>query len=65
MTSQGIRDLRQNLNEAQDFGQEAIVWWKRWNKIGKPEMADQVEFLARTAWSRGIAFLGHAERELQ
>lgn len=61
MTTQIIRDLRKNLNEAQDYGQEALVWNKRAIKLDRPEFETDVYLNARTAFSRAVRFLEFME----
>ncbi len=56
-----IRDLRKNLNEAQDYGQEALVWIHRAVKIGDASFDNDAYINARIAFSRAVRFVKFAE----
>jgi hypothetical protein len=63
-----IRDLRKNLNEAQDFGQEALVWIRRAEKIGDKKFDDDAYYNARAAFHRAKFFVdltGQVSKELE
>ena len=56
-----IGDIRKNLNEAQDYGQESMVWAKRAIKLDRADFEFDVYVNARTAFSRAVRFLEFTE----
>lgn len=61
LTSTLIGDIRKNLNEAQDYGQEALVWNKRAIKLNRSDFEFDVYQNARVAFSRAVRFLEFME----
>lgn len=55
-----VTDLRKTLNEAQDYGQEALVNVKRANKTGDVHFENEAAIFATIAARRANAFLQHA-----
>lgn len=62
LTSSLITDLRKTLNEAQDYGQECLVWIRRAIKTDTADFEHEVEQNAIAAFKRAKMFLAHLEQ---
>ena len=64
LTTTMIRDLRKNLNEAQDYGQEALANIKRARKpnVDFVHFENEVYAYARIAFSRAVRFVEFADQ---